>query len=442
MVGVAQRTIVVQNEFPEAYEIGKRDIIFLLDSTMGATVIISMREFIKRFIDQIPIGPDAVQIGVAQFSNIGRLEIDLNSHGSREEITQALGKIKARPGKTVNIGAALDFVRTNMFRADKGSRLSQGVPQLLLLLTSKKSSDSVDQPAQALQEMGVLTLAAGSKTADVAELKRIAFTESLVFFINDFRSLYRNPKQIISPLSILSGILVTEEPELEITTVQTAKVVRDIVFLVDGSSYVGNHNLPFVQQFITNVVNMLDVQPDRVQFGLMQFSERPKIEFYLNSHKNKQDVLNRISQMTVMGGSVLNTGAAMSYALSNMFQASTGSRRKQNIPQVLVLITGGPAHDEVKRVADRMAMAGVLTFTVSTGQADPQLLRSVAFVPELAYHVENFPDMPKLVEPIMRPLITVHGVTVVTETTETGGHPTFLIDGSDNVRADFPYSQD
>ncbi|CAL8240980.1 unnamed protein product [Merluccius merluccius] len=250
---------------------------------MGATVIISMREFIKRFIDQIPIGPDAVQIGVALFSNIGRLEIDLNSHGSCEEITQALGKIKAGPGKTVNIGAALDFVRTNMFRADKGSRLSQGVPQLLLLLTSKKSSDSVDQPAQALQEMGVLTLAAGSKTADVAELKRIAFAESLVFFMNDFRSIYRNPKQIISPLSTLSGILVTEEPELEITTVQTAKVVRDIVFLVDGSSYVGNHNLPFVQQFITNVVNMLDVQPDRVQFGLMQFSERPKIEFYLNS---------------------------------------------------------------------------------------------------------------------------------------------------------------
>ncbi|CAL8240582.1 unnamed protein product [Merluccius merluccius] len=151
--------------------------------------------------------------------------------------------------------------------------------------------------------------------------------------------------------------------ELEITTVQTAKVVRDIVFLVDVSSYVGSHNLPFVKQFMTSVVNMLDVQPDRFQFGLMQFSERPKIELNLNSHQNKQDVLNRISQMTVMGGSVLNTGAAMSYALSNMFQASTGSRRRQNFPQVLILITGGPAKDEVKKVADSVALAGVLTYT-------------------------------------------------------------------------------
>lgn len=78
---------------------------------------------------------------------------------------------------------------------------------------------------------------------------------------------------------------------VEITTVQTQKVVRDIVFLVDGSSYVGGGNLPYVREFITNVINQLDVRPDRVQIGLMQFAERPKVEFYLNTHSNKQDVL-------------------------------------------------------------------------------------------------------------------------------------------------------
>ena len=187
---------------------------------------------------------------------------------------------------------------------------------------------------------------------------------------------------------------------------------------MDGSSYVGNQNLPYVRQFITDVVNRLDVRPDRVQIGLMQFSERPKIEFYLNTHQNRQDVLDRIAQMRVTGGTVLNTGAAMNYALSNMFQASTGSRRRQNVPQALVLITGGPAQDEVKKVADRMALAGVLTYTVSTGQADPTLLQSVAFVQELAFHTENFSDMPQLVEPIYQPLITVVGDTDVTEITD------------------------
>lgn len=192
--------------------VGKRDIIFLIDSTMGATIINSVREFIKRFVDIMPIGPDQVQVGVVQFSNNPRLEMDLNSHGSKEELTAALGSIKPRPGQTINIGAALDFVRTNMLRPEKGSRIQQGVPQVLLLMTSKKSSDGVEAPALALQRLGVLTLAAGSKSADEEELKKIAFADSVAFFMKDFRALLRNPKAIINALSTLAGVVVTEVP--------------------------------------------------------------------------------------------------------------------------------------------------------------------------------------------------------------------------------------
>lgn len=198
---------------------------------------------------------------------------------------------------------------------------------------------------------------------------------------------------------------------VEITTIETQRVIRDIVFLVDGSSYVGSSNFPYVRDFIINLVNQLEVRPDRVQFGLMQFADRPKIEFYLNTHSTRQGVLDGISQLRLTGGSVLNTGAAMSYALGNMFQPSSGSRRRQGVQQVLVLITGGPAQDEIKRVADTVALAGVLTFTVSSGQADEALLRTVAFVPDLAYHESSFYNLPDLAERIMPKLITVVGDT-------------------------------
>lgn len=192
--------------------VGKRDIIFLIDNTMGSHGIGAVREFIRRFVDSMPIGPDDVQVGVAQFSNVPRLEMDLNSHATKEAIVAALGGIKPRPGQTVNIGAALDFVRTNMMRPEKGSRLQQGVPQLLLLMTSKKSSDSVEEPAKAIQRMGILTLAAGSKAADEEELKKIAFADSVVFTLKDFRALTRNPKAILDALTTLAGIVVTEVP--------------------------------------------------------------------------------------------------------------------------------------------------------------------------------------------------------------------------------------
>lgn len=202
---------------------------------------------------------------------------------------------------------------------------------------------------------------------------------------------------------------------------QTQKVVRDFVFLVDGSNYIGG-NWPYVRDFIINVVNQLDVRPDRAQIGLLQFAENPKIEFYLNTYQNREDVVNKISQVRLTGGSVLNTGAAMKHALSRMFVQSAGSRRRQGVQQVLVLITGGPAQDDVKIVADQLALAGVLTFTVSSGQADDALLKTVAFVPDLAYHDTRFSYLPAMAELIMPKLITVVGDTsvVIEETDESG----------------------
>ncbi|XP_051258609.1 collagen alpha-3(VI) chain isoform X1 [Dicentrarchus labrax] len=447
--GVVQRTIIIQNTFTEVLTVGKRDVIFLIDNTMGPNVVNAIREFIRRFVDSMPIGPDGVQVGVAQFSNVPRLEIDLNSYGTREELIAALGGIKPRAAQPINLGAALDFVRTNMLLAEKGSRIQQGVPQLVLLMTGKKSSDSVEEPAKALQRMGVLALAAGFKSADEEEMKQIAFTESVVYMVRDIRGLRSRRDEMVNALSTLAGVVVTEgptEPGVDVTTVHTQRVVRDIVFLVDGSNYIGSSNLPYVRDFIINVVNQLDVRPDRVQIGLMQFAERPRVEFYLNSQNNRQDVVNKVSQLRLTGGSVLNTGAAMNQALT-MFQPSTGSRRKQGVQQVLVLITGGPAQDEVKSIADKLALSGVLTFTVSSGQADDALLRTVAFVPDLAYHETSFSNLPAMAELIMPKLITVVGDTDVTtfpEETVVGGERdvAFLIDGTDNVRADFGYIRD
>nr|XP_046259078.1 uncharacterized protein LOC124066600 isoform X3 [Scatophagus argus] len=455
--GVIQRTIIIQTEFTEVLTVGKRDIIFLIDSTIGSQGISSVREFIKRFVNSMPIGPDEVQVGVAQFSNTARLEMDLNSHGTREAINAALDIMKPKAGQTINIGEALDFVRTNMLRPEKGSRIQQGIPQLVLLLASKKSSDSVEEPANALRQMGVLTLAAGSKGASEQELKQITFADSAVYILKDLRALGRaatsQARSIVNTLSTLAGVVVTEvptEPVVEITTVQTQKMIRDIVFMVDGSNYIGSSNFPYVRDFIINVVNQLDVRPDRIRIGLLQFAERPKIEFYLNTHRSRQGIVDAVSALRLTGGSVLNTAAAMNYALNNMFQPSTGSRRREGVQQVLVLITGGPAQDELKATADRLAIAGILTFTVSSGQADDALLETVAFVPNLAHHETSFSNLPALAEVIMPKLITVVGDVTATfpepeETVVVSGTErdvAFLIDGTDNVRADFPYIRD
>ncbi|KAA0715876.1 Collagen alpha-3(VI) chain [Triplophysa tibetana] len=102
---------------------------------MGSTLVNAVREFIKKFIDSMPMALIRIP-------------------------TLKPCRIKPKPSTEVNIGAALDFVRTKMLIPKSGSRIQQRVPQLVLLLTTKKSKDSVQQSAEALRQMGVLTLAA------------------------------------------------------------------------------------------------------------------------------------------------------------------------------------------------------------------------------------------------------------------------------------------
>ncbi|XP_066544595.1 collagen alpha-3(VI) chain [Amia ocellicauda] len=445
VIGVAQRTIVLNAELTEAVAVGNRDIIFLIDGSqnMGATFFNAIREFIKKFIETMPIGADQVQIAVAQYTNTAKLEFNLNTHATKETMLAALNKIKIKGAtQVVNIGAALDFARTRMIRPDKGSRIQQGVPQLLILFSAQKSSDSFVQQAEDLKKLGVLTLAAGSKNAIEEELNQIAFDNSLVYKLKDFRMLNRNPQLISAPLTTLSGVVITEEPTevIEVTTTAIQKVVRDIVFLVDGSSYVGEANLPYVRDFILSVVNNLDVRPERVRIGLLQFSGDQRTEFYLNTHSTKEGVIEAINQLRLIGGTSLNTGAALEYAIANHFQPAAGSRKRQLVQQVLVLITGGASQDEVKRVADKVAVAGVLTFAVGVGRADRGFLETVAFVPSLAYYENSFSSLQNVQSQIMVPLVTVVGdLHTVTQNQQD---IVFLIDGSDGVGTDFPFIRD
>lgn len=180
---------------------------------MGGTHFSAIRQFIVRFVDSMPIGPDQVQVGVAQFTTSPKAEINLNTYSTKEALSNAVNRTRLRGGTPeVNLGAALNFVRTQMLRPDAGSRIQERVPQLLLVLSAKKSSDDVTQPVHELQRMGVLIMAVGSKAADEQELKAISINEDLVFMVKDFRQLLRNPKFIVAPLSTLSGVIVTEVP--------------------------------------------------------------------------------------------------------------------------------------------------------------------------------------------------------------------------------------
>lgn len=90
-------------------------------------------------------------------------------------------------GYTVNIGAALDYVKNTVFTPSSGSRAQQGVPQILVLLTGMKSQDNVLDPIDALKNAGVVVFGVGLNNADRFEMEKIApRAEYFVKKISDF----------------------------------------------------------------------------------------------------------------------------------------------------------------------------------------------------------------------------------------------------------------
>lgn len=181
---------------------------------------------------------------------------------------------------------------------------------------------------------------------------------------------------------------------------------RDIIFLLDGSVNVGNANFPYVRDFVVRLVESLDVGIDEIRIGLVQFSENPKTEFYLNTFLTKPDVLKRLMQLRLQGGSVANTGAALDFVLSNHFTDAAGSRIDENIPQVLVFLAAGPSADSYQLAAKSLADAGVLTFCVGIRNANKAELQQIAYNPEMVYFADDFSSLADLSREMIRPVTT------------------------------------
>ncbi|MEE6490859.1 hypothetical protein FKM82_016035 [Ascaphus truei] len=424
-------------EAQEVIEVNKRDIVFLIDGSadMGTANFNAIREFITKIVARLEIGPDLIQVALAQYSREVKTEFYLNSFSNKKELLAQVKKAKLMSGGPLNTGAALNFVRNNMFASSVGSRVGEGVPQLLVLITGGQSKDNILQSAQELKRAGILTFTIGAKNADQAELREIAFDSSLVFQPTEFKTVALQGilSIVLTPLKTLSGTVVVEGPTEVVNQ-------RDIVFLLDGSVNVGNANFPFVRDFITSIINNLDVKSEGIRIGLAQFSDTPRNEFYLNSLTSKSELLSRMGQLRLKGGSGLNIGSALQYIMQNHFTANAGSRMEEGVPQLLVLLVAGKSSDSIEAAANELLNSRVLTFCVGVRNADMDELERIAFNPSLLYKMDDFSSLSGLSQQMLTPLITYikGGVTISTTADEsTKKDVVFLIDGSDDARSGF-----
>ena len=180
----------------------KKDIVFLLDGSDGTSAgFPAMRNFVERVVDKLNVGQNQDRVSVVQYSRDAEVHFYLNRFTTRQDVLDAVRGLRHRGGRPLNTGAALRYVRDNVFTNSSGSRRLQGVPQMLILLNGGRSYDSVDTPASALKQQGVVVIGIGTRNSDRGELQKISSDPSYALSVSDFNDLPGVQEQLSSVMS-------------------------------------------------------------------------------------------------------------------------------------------------------------------------------------------------------------------------------------------------
>lgn len=176
-------------------------------------------------------------------------------------------------------------------------------------------------------------------------------------------------------------------------SVDTAK--KDIVFLLDGSDGTRN-GFPAMRDFVEKVVEKLNVGENKDRVSVVQFSREAEVHFDLNTYNTKEDIVDAIRGLRHRGGRPLNTGAALQYVRDNVLTTSSGSRQRQGVKQMLILLTGGRSFDNVDAPASALKQQGVFVIGIGTRNSDSRELQKLSYEPTYALSVSEFTDLPSV----------------------------------------------
>lgn len=148
------------------------------------------------------MGINRNRVGLAQYSGAAQTEFLLNTYDTKQQVIDHVQTLAFRGGP-LNTGSALDYLRTSFFITEAGSRISQGLPQFAIIITSAKSQDFVAAHAQQLKSFGVTTIAIGIRNSDKGELEEIA-TDSFIFQLTDLQGIRDLHQEVVN-------VVVTQE---------------------------------------------------------------------------------------------------------------------------------------------------------------------------------------------------------------------------------------
>ncbi|KFV69187.1 Matrilin-2, partial [Dryobates pubescens] len=166
----------------------------------------------------------------------------------------------------------------------------------------------------------------------------------------------------------------------------------DLVFVIDGSKSLGEDNFATVKQFVTSILDSLEISPKAARVGLLQYSTEVRTEFSLRQFGSAKDMKKAVAQMKYMGRGSM-TGLALRQMFERSFTEAEGARPfSARVPRISIVFTDGRAQDEVSEWATRAKRSGIIIYAIGIGKAIEEELLEIASEPSYKhlFYAEDF----------------------------------------------------
>ncbi|XP_078255784.1 von Willebrand factor A domain-containing protein 2-like [Rhinoraja longicauda] len=132
----------------------------------------------------------------------------------------------------------------------------------------------------------------------------------------------------------------------------------DVLLLMDGSYSIGKGSFERSKHFAAKLCDILDINPDRVRIGVIQFSSKPEMEFGLETYPTRKEAKEAIKKITFRGGST-EIGKAVKSALDKGFRGG-----REDALKIIVILSDGKSQDDATMPLMLARDSGVTIFAV------------------------------------------------------------------------------
>uniref|UniRef100_A0A8C9H5L9 Vitrin n=1 Tax=Piliocolobus tephrosceles TaxID=591936 RepID=A0A8C9H5L9_9PRIM len=380
----------------------KIDLSFLIDgsTSIGKRRFRIQKQLLAGVAQALDIGPAGPLMGVVQYGDNPATHFNLKTHMNSRDLKTAIEKITQRGGLS-NVGRAISFVTKNFFSKANGNRSS--APNVVVVMVDGWPTDKVEEASRLARESGINIFFITIEGAAENEKQYVVepnFANKAVCRTNGFYSFHVQSwfglHKTLQPL--VKRVCDTDRLACSKTCLNSA----DIGFVIDGSSSVGTGNFRTVLQFVTNLTKEFEISDTDTRIGAVQYTYEQRLEFGFDQYSSKPDILNAIKRVGYWSGGT-STGAAINFALEQLFKKSKPNKRK-----LMILITDGRSYDDVRIPAMAAHLKGVITYAIGVAWAAQEELEVIAThsARDHSFFVDEFDNLYQYVPRIIQNICT------------------------------------